>query len=81
MHHLWRLAERALLAIVALTIVIAALLIVMVKRDTKHGTSGSLSSAMLHVHSLFQPEKERMVESIRGEREDEGDASGDPPQR
>jgi hypothetical protein len=35
----------------------------------------------LHVHSLFQPEKERMVESIRGEREDEGDASGDPPQR
>ena len=71
----------ALIAIIVVTVVIATLLIVMVKRDTKHGTSGSLSSAMLHVHSLLQPEKERMVESIRGEREDESDASGDPPQR
>src|SRR5258708_1049767 len=53
----------ALIAIVVLTTLIAVLLIVMVKRDTKHGTSGSLSSAMVHVQSLFQPGKARPVES------------------
>ena len=73
------LGSLALIAIVVAVIAITAALIARMKRDTSHGTSGTLSSAMLHVQSLFQPEKERMVESIRGEREEERDTSGDPP--
>ena len=69
----------AILGIAVVLIALAALAIAKIKSDTKHGTSGTLSSAMLHVHSLLQPDKERMAESIRAEREDENNQSGDPP--
>jgi hypothetical protein len=35
----------------------------------KHGTSGSLSSAALEIQSLLEPEKKRVVETMRAEEE------------
>ena len=49
-------------------------------RDRRHGSSGSLSAAMLNVQSLLEPEKRHAVESIRSEREDgDEDPGADPP--
>ncbi|HEV7425040.1 MAG TPA: hypothetical protein VGQ46_01635 [Thermoanaerobaculia bacterium] len=47
----------------------------------KHGTSGSLSSAALEIQSLLQPEKKRVVETMRAEQEseDEDDRLQSPP--
>jgi uncharacterized membrane protein len=47
----------------------------------KHGTSGSLSSAALEIQSLLQPEKKRVVETMRAEEEseDEDDRLQSPP--
>jgi len=47
----------------------------------KHGTSGSLSSAALEIQSLLQPEKKRVVETMRAEAEseDEDDRLQSPP--
>jgi len=43
-----------------------------------HGTSGSLSSAMLEVQSLLEPGKRHVVEVVQDEKED-ADAAGDDP--
>ena len=44
----------------------------------KHGSSGTLSNAVLEVHSLFDPSKRYVVEEkTRDQVEDE--ESGDPP--
>jgi hypothetical protein len=47
----------------------------------KHGTSGSLSSAALEIQSLLEPEKKRVVETMRAEEEseDEDDRLQSPP--
>jgi hypothetical protein len=47
----------------------------------KHGTSGSLSSAALEIQSLLEPEKKRVVETMRAEEEsgDEDDQLQSPP--
>src|SRR5258708_11890321 len=36
-----------------------------IRGGRKHGTSGSLSSAALEIQSLLEPEKKRVVETIR----------------
>jgi hypothetical protein len=47
----------------------------------KRGTSGSLSSAALEIQSLLEPEKKRVVETMRAEEEseDEDDRLQSPP--
>ena len=47
----------------------------------RHGTSGSLSSAALEIQSLLEPEKKRVVETMRAdeESEDEDDRLQSPP--
>ena len=44
----------------------------------KHGRSGTLSSAVLEVHSLFDPSKRYVLEEKLREQV-EGEDSGDPP--
>ena len=69
-----------LLAILAAIVVVTALAIRAIVRDRSRGTSGSLSSAMLNVQSLLEPERRHAVESIQAEREDgDEDPGGDPP--
>jgi len=46
----------------------------------KHGSSGTLSSAVLEVHSLFDPSKRYVLEEKRRDQVEEGE-SGDPPRR
>ena len=48
---------------------------------SRHGTSGSLSSAALEIQSLLEPEKKRVVETMRAEEEseDEDDRLQSPP--
>jgi hypothetical protein len=43
----------------------------------KHGSSGSLSSAVLEVQALFEPSRRHVLEAKR--EDDEQDESGDPP--
>ena len=57
-------------------IVLLAAAVAAVKRDTSHGTSGAMSSAMQEVQSLLEPSKRHTIEAQRQEREDE-DESGD----
>jgi uncharacterized membrane protein len=70
------------LAIFAFVAVIVIVTVVAISRIThsrgKHGTSGSLSSAALEIQSLLEPEKKRVVETMRKdtEREDEDDQGG-----
>lgn len=62
----------AIVAIVILVIVLAALAIQAIVRDRgQHGTSGSLSAAMLNVQSLLEPEKRHVVEQKEAEEESE----------
>ncbi len=70
----------AIAAIVVVIIAVAVIAIRSMSRDRRHGTSGSLSSAMLNVQSLLEPEKRHAVESLQAddEKSDE-DFSGDPP--
>jgi hypothetical protein len=44
----------------------------------KHGSSGSLSSAVLEVQALFEPSRRHVLEITRQD-DDEQDKSGDPP--
>jgi hypothetical protein len=70
----------ALLAIFAAIVALTALGIRAIIRDRSRGTSGSLSSAMLNVQSLLEPEKRHAAESVQAEREDgDEDPGGDPP--
>jgi hypothetical protein len=65
-----------------LVVLLAALAIAAVSRSRgKHGTSGSLSSAALEIQSLLEPEKKRVVETMRAEEEseDEDDRLQSPP--
>jgi hypothetical protein len=68
----------ALLAIAVAVGIVTAFLIAKMKEDASHGTSGTLSSAMLQVQSLLEPEKQRMAETVREDREEERDGSSDP---
>ena len=66
----------------ALIIVLGIAAIAVVTRSRgKHGTSGSLSSAALEIQSLLEPEKKRVVETMRAEEEseDEDDRLQSPP--
>jgi hypothetical protein len=73
-------AIAALLAILAAIVALTSLAIRAIVRDRSHGTSGSLSSAMLNVQSLLEPEKRHAAESIQAEREaGDEDPGGDPP--
>jgi hypothetical protein len=68
-----------LLAFVALIVLLG---VVAIRRVTlsrgKHGTSGSLSAAALEIQSLLEPEKKRVVETMRAteEHRDEDDHQG-----
>jgi len=44
----------------------------------KHGSSGSLSSAVLEVQTFFEPSRRHVLE-IKREDDDVQDESGDPP--
>ncbi len=72
-------------AIIAIGLVIvllgAAAIASIIRSGRKHGTSGSLSSAALEIQSLLEPEKKRVVETIRAEEEseDEDDRLQSPP--
>ena len=67
-----------LIAVVAVVVTVAAVLAI--RKDSKHGTSGALSSAMTEIESLLEPSKRHTTEAVRRESEEE-DESGDPPQR
>jgi flagellar basal body-associated protein FliL len=72
----------AIIAIGAVIVLLAAAAIASITRSgRKHGTSGSLSSAALEIQSLLEPEKKRVVETIRAEEEseDEDDRLQSPP--
>jgi hypothetical protein len=73
------LGSLALIGIVVLVILLGAGAIAMIARSrNKHGTSGSLSSAALEIQSLLEPEKKRVVETMRvaSEAEDEDAING-----
>jgi hypothetical protein len=60
------LGSLALIGIVVLIVLVGAGAIAMIARSrSKHGTSGSLSSAALEIQSLLEPEKKRVVETMR----------------
>jgi len=66
----------------ALILLLAVIAIAGISRSRgKHGTSGSLSSAALEIQSLLEPEKKRVVETMRAEEEseDEDDRLQSPP--
>ena len=65
-----------------LVVLVTVVAIAAVSRSRgKHGTSGSLSSAALEIQSLLEPEKKRVVETMRAEEEseDEDDRLQSPP--
>jgi len=72
-----------LILIAVAVLAIAAFGISAITRDRgKHGTSGSLSSAMLEMQSLVDPGKKQVLEATRElEEAEEDDASGDRPKR
>jgi hypothetical protein len=73
------LGSIAILAFVALIVIIGVIAINRITHSRgKHGTSGSLSSAALEIQSLLEPEKKRVVETMRAaeEREDKDDQGG-----
>ena len=65
-----------LLLIVAATVILLVAAIAAIRRDSSHGTSGTMSSAMLEVQSLLEPAQRHTIEAQRREKE-EGDESGD----
>jgi hypothetical protein len=68
------LGSLALIGIVVLIVLLGAGAIAMIARSRgKHGTSGSLSSAALEIQSLLEPEKKRVVETMRAAEESEDD--------
>jgi len=72
----------AIIAIAALIVLLGVAAIAAITRSRgKHGTSGSLSSAALEIQSLLEPEKKRVVETMRAEEEseDEDDRLQSPP--
>jgi hypothetical protein len=72
----------ALIGIAAMVVAAAAVLLsrTRLSSDRRHGTSGSLAGALLHVQSLIEPGKKRVAEVVEkaAERAVE-DPSGDPP--
>ena len=72
----------AIIGIGVVIVLLAAAAIVSITRSSrKHGTSGSLSAAALEIQSLLEPEKKRVVETMRAEEEseDEDDRLQSPP--
>jgi hypothetical protein len=66
----------------ALIVLLGVIAIIRILRSRgKHGTSNSLSSAALEIQSLLEPEKKRVVETMRAEEEseDEDDRLQSPP--
>jgi len=71
-----------IIGIGVLIVLLAVVGIAIITRSrSKHGTSGSLSSAALEIQSLLEPEKKRVVETMRAEEEseDEDDRLQSPP--
>jgi len=71
-----------ILGIGALIVLLGVIAIGTISRSRgKHGTSGSLSSAALEIQSILEPEKKRVVETMRAEEasEDEDDQLQSPP--
>jgi flagellar basal body-associated protein FliL len=71
-----------IIAIVVFIVLLCVAAITMISRSRgKHGTSGSLSSAALEIQSILEPEKKRVVETMRAqqESEDEDDRLQSPP--
>ncbi|HYS53932.1 MAG TPA: hypothetical protein VER58_09260 [Thermoanaerobaculia bacterium] len=51
------------LLIVAGALALLALGVSMIRRDAKHGTSGTLSAAALELQSLLEPPRKKVVEA------------------
>jgi|GEM_PF-784965 len=66
---------------VLIVLLCAVAIVRMLRSRGKHGTSGSLSSAALEIQSILEPEKKRVVETMRAEEEsqDEDDRLQSPP--
>jgi hypothetical protein len=66
---------------VVIVILCVIAIVTMLRSRGEHGTSGSLSSAALEIQSLLEPEKKRVVETMRAEEEseDEDDRLQSPP--
>jgi hypothetical protein len=76
------LGSLLIVGIGALILLLGVIAISAISRSRgKHGTSGSLSSAALEIQSLLEPEKKRVVETMRAkeESEDEDDRLQSPP--
>lgn len=57
---------------------ILAVAVIVIKGDKSHGTSGALSGAALEIQSLLEPEKKKVVETMRARAErSEDDQSGE----
>ena len=71
----------AVAAIGVLILLLGVAAISSIVRSKKQGTSGSLGAAALEIQSLLEPEKKRVVETMRvaEEAEDEDDRLQSPP--
>ena len=68
----------AILGILLAVVVITGLAVSALVRDKSHGSSGSLSSAMLEVQSILEPGKKKVVETLHEmEEREEQDKSGE----
>jgi len=68
----------AILGILLAVIVVTGLAVSAIGRDKSHGTSGTLSSAMLEVQSVLEPGKKKVVETMHEmEEREEEDESGE----
>lgn len=57
---------------------VLAVAVIAIRRDKSHGTSGTLSGAALEIQSLLEPEKKKVVETMRARAErSEDDQSGE----
>ncbi|HUP63574.1 MAG TPA: hypothetical protein VNA69_24520 [Thermoanaerobaculia bacterium] len=64
--------------VLAVAAVVAFAVSALIRDRGKHGTSGSMSAAMLEVQSILEPGKKKVVETMRKEEEqEEEDHAGD----
>jgi hypothetical protein len=71
----------AIIVVGGFILLLGAAAIAGIARSKKQGTSGSRASAALEIQSLLEPEKKRVVETMRHEQEaeDEDDRLQSPP--
>ena len=67
-----------IIGIVLCVAFILAVAVIAIRGDKSHGTSGTLSGAALEIQSLLEPEKKKVIETMRAREErSEEDHAGD----